>query len=452
MSLREVARRIFLVTLAQVEIPIVMRRKIQCAGGVLHVPGAAYVLERYRRLQVVSVGKAAAPMAETLLQLIRPHLHAGQRMDGLAVGTRVADDPEIRSILGGHPTPDGQSLRAAKAVRAYLAEDAGCAEDDLVFFLISGGASAMLEEPLDARMTEPETAEFHRVLVHSGLKIGTMNVLRKHFSAVKGGRLAVAAGEATKCTLVVSDVPGDALHIVGSGPTLADPSTVADCLAILEEHRQVLPFPAKIVDYFVGGTLPETPKEMHPAFARSTASALLSSDDLCVEAAALARAEGFHAEVDAACDEWAYDEAAGYLLGRVTELSRQYDKVCLLSAGEISVQVTGAHGRGGRNQHFVLECARRLAGTGQRMTVLSAGSDGMDGNSPAAGGIADETTVARAAAQGISVGESLANFNSFPLLEALGDAVITGPSGNNVRDLRMLLVDRSERFRHGMPR
>jgi glycerate 2-kinase len=443
MPLREIARQIFLSTLARVDVTTVMQRKVLYAEGMLRVANAAYVLKKYRRIQVVSVGKAAAPMAEALMQLIRPHLLAGQRMDGIAVGTRVANDPSIRSFLGGHPTPNEQSSRAAAAVLEYLGEDAGHAGDSLVFFLISGGASAMLEQPLDARMTEADTAAFHQALVRSGLKIEKMNVLRKHFSAVKGGRLAVAAGAATKCTLLISDVPGDALHIVGSGPTLPDPSTVADCLAILAGHREALAFPAKISGYFAGGTLRETPKEGLPAFACSSAFALLSSEDLCVEAAVLARAQGFHVEVDDICDEWAYEDAARYLLERIAALSARHAKVCLLSAGEISVQLVGAHGVGGRNQHFVLECARRLDETGQHATVLSAGSDGIDGNSRAAGGIADETTVVRAAGHGLSVAKALASFDSYPVLETLGDAVITGPSGNNVRDLRMLLVDRT---------
>lgn len=444
MPLRETAREIFLASLRRIDVATVMERKLRVEDGVLRVAGAAaYDLRAFGRVKVVSAGKAAAPMAETLVRLLRPHLHAWQRLDGISVGTRVADDPEIRSFLGGHPVPNEDSWRAADAVLEYLSERGEDGDETLVLFLISGGASALLERPLDGSMTLADTVAFHQVLVHSGLDIAAMNVLRKHFSAVKGGRLAVAAGGAAQCTVLISDVPGNALHVVGSGPTLADPSTVADCRALLERHGGALPFPARVVELFVDGAPAETPKYGHPAFARASRMALLSSDDLCVEAAEVARQRGFQVVVDTTCDEWPCGEAAEYLLARVAELSGSHARVCLVSAGEISVAVGGVHGVGGRNQHFVLECARRIAASGQKLTVLSGGSDGVDGNGDAAGGVADETTVARAAGLGLSVERALAGFDSSSLLEALGDTLVTGPSGNNVRDLRLLLADRA---------
>jgi glycerate 2-kinase len=278
------------------------------------------------------------------------------------------------------------------------------------------------------------------VLVHSGLRIQEMNTLRKHFSAVKGGRLAVAAAKATKCTLLVSDVPEGALDVIGSGPTLPDPSTVEDCHAVLREHRDVLQLSDKAMQFFTSA-LPETPKADHPAFLRASASALLSSIDLCAEAARLAEREGFHVMIDNSCDEWSYEAAAEYLLQRIATLRQTHKNLCLLSVGEISVKVEHRQGIGGRNQHFVLECAARIAESGQRVTVLSAGSDGIDGNSLAAGGVADETTVKRAEALGWTVSSALKRFDSHTLLEALGDTLVTGPTGNNVRDLRMLLSE-----------
>jgi hydroxypyruvate reductase len=252
--------------------------------------------------------------------------------------------------------------------------------------------------------------------------------------------LAVAAAKATTCTLLVSDVPEGALDVIGSGPTLPDPSTVADCQAILSEYRDVLPFSDRAMQFFTSA-LPETPKADHPAFLRASASVLLSSSDLSTEAARVAEQEGFHVVVDNSCDEWSYEAAAEYLLQRMATLRQTHTKVCLLSVGEISVKVEPGAGVGGRNQHFVLECAARIAKSGQRVTVLSAGSDGIDGNSRAAGGVADETTVKRAEDLGWSVSSVLQRFDSHTLLEALGDTLITGPSGNNVRDLRMLLSE-----------
>lgn len=438
MDLRTDIRQIFLTALGNLEIGSVMRRKLHCEAGSLSVGTSSIPLRGFARVIVVAVGKAAMPMADHAAALLRPALAGHQELRGIAVGPTdsASRQPAFRYLAGAHPGPDARSLAAADAVLDLLH---ACTADSLVLFLISGGASAMLERPLDARMTSDDVAEFHRVLVHSGLPIATMNVLRKHFSAVKGGRLAVAAAAATKCTLIVSDVPSDQLHVVGSGPTLPDPSTVSDCRRILTEHRDLLPFSPKLLEFFADPGLPDTPKQDHPAFLNSAAEVLLSSDDLCAEAAKLAETAGFQVVVDNTCDEWPFDDAAGYLLDRISKLRAQHQRVCLLSAGEVSVSISGSPGIGGRNQQFVLECARRLAESGEKVTVLSAGSDGIDGNSPAAGAVADEQTVPRARQMHMDVNAALAAFDSYPLLHALGDTIVTGPTGNNVRDLRILL-------------
>jgi hydroxypyruvate reductase len=188
--------------------------------------------------------------------------------------------------------------------------------------------------------------------------------------------------------------------------------------------------------------LVETPKAGDEAFAKTEAMVLLSSDELCATARESAERRGFAVVVDNGCDEWGYREAAAYLLDRVEVLARESERVCVLSAGEVSVRVSGEVGVGGRNQQFVLECARLAAERGLAVTVLSAGSDGIDGNSPASGGVADETTVKRAGELGLSVEDALARFDSYELLAALGDAIVTGPTGNNLRDLRVLLAER----------
>ena len=429
-------------TLDRLKIPAVMQRRIRYDGNQLRVGEVAFAMDNFRRIKIVSAGKAAVPMAASLTDILAPQLAQGQTLDGIVVGATPFERHGLRSFVGGHPTPTAQSLLAAAAVLEFLSDSD---RDTLAFFLISGGASTMLEQPLHPAMTLEDTAAFHQVLVHSGLRIQQMNALRKHFSAVKGGRLALAAANATKCTLLVSDVPEGALEVIGSGPTLPDPSTVADCHALLRNHRDALPFSSKLLGFFTSA-LPETPKAHHPAFLRASALALLSSNDLSAEAARLAQQEGFHVVVDNGCDDWHYQSAAEYLLQRMATLQRTYPKVCLLSVGEISVKVEQCQGIGGRNQHFVLECAARIAKSGQRVTILSAGSDGIDGNSPAAGGIADHTTMARAKALGMDLSSALTRFDSHTLLEALGDTLVTGPSGNNVRDLRMFLADTQSRL------
>lgn len=437
MSLRDTSRQIFRATLDRLQIPTVMQRQIHYDENRLHVGGTMYAMDGFRHIKIVSAGKAAVPMAASLMDILAPQVARGQTLDGIVVGTTLAERHKLRSFLGGHPVPTEQSFLAAAAVLGYLSDSDS---ETLVFFLISGGASTMLEQPLDSATTLADTAAFHQVLVHSGLRIQEINTLRKHFSAVKGGRLAVAAANATKCTLLVSDVPEGALDVIGSGPTLPDPSTVADCHAIIREHREVLPFSDRLMEFFTSA-LPETPKADDPAFLRASAFALLSSSDLCTEAARLAEQEGFYVVVDNSCDDWNYETAAEYLLQRIATLRQTHKKVCLLSVGEISVKVEHGEGIGGRNQHFVLECASRIAESGHRVTVLSAGSDGIDGNSRAAGGVADETTVKRAEDMGWSVSSALKRFDSHTLLEALGDTLTTGPTGNNVRDLRMFLSE-----------
>ena len=438
MTLLETAKDLFLDTLQHLSIAEAMRTRVRCQNETLQVGELVYDLRKFHRVMVISIGKAAAPMADLLLPLLEPALKRDQTIETIVVGsTRPSEsDPRVRFFAGSHPSPNQASFDAADAVLKLLASsDNRC----LVLFLISGGASAMIEKPLDNSITVDDAAEFYRALVLSGLPITQMNALRKHFSQVKGGRLAVHAQGATQCTLLISDVPKDVLHIVGSGPSLPDPSTTEDCRKIISANLDVLDFSDNVLAFFGDLELEETPKAGHPAFRNCGWISLLSSDDLCRIAGESAARLGFHVVVDNRCDDWEYREAATYLLNRLQELRQQYPRVCLLSAGEISVHISSEHGSGVRNQQFTLECSRLIAERKLKATVLSGGSDGVDGNSAAAGAVCDETTAVRAAEHGLDIVAGLERFDSFPIFNALGDALITGPSGNNVRDLRILL-------------
>jgi glycerate 2-kinase len=414
----------------------VMLEQIRVRDGSLHLRDISINLASFDRITLVAIGKAATPMTEAILLALDgiPHI------DGIAVGaTQPAQpDPRIHWMQGSHPLPDQRSLDAADAILALLAT---CSERTLVLLLLSGGASSMIEKPLSPAMDLDDVITLNRALVHSGLPIAEMNTLRKHFSAVKGGRLAAAAGAATLVTLIVSDTPSGEVEIVGSGPSLPDPTTAAECRALAAS----VALPPKLRAYFEDPELPETPKPGDDTFARTRYVLLLSSDDLCVAAAATAEAHGFHSVVDNTCDEWDYREAARHLLHRAQTLHADYPQLCLLSAGEISVPLAEPHGVGGRNQHFVLESLRLAGELGLNITILSAGSDGIDGNSPAAGAVGDTDTSVRAQALGFDVESSLAAFDSYPLFEALDDAIVTGPLGNNLRDLRIFLVEASTR-------
>ncbi len=415
-----------------------MRTRVHHQGETLHIGDLAYDLQDFHRVVVISIGKAAAPMWDGLRPEVEPAVQRGQPIEAIVVGSTVPQekDHKVRFFPGSHPLPNQTSIDAAEAVLKLLVS---CDDRCLVLFLISGGASAMIEKALDDSVTIEETAQFYRSLVQSGLPITQMNALRKHFSQVKGGRLAVAAQKATQCTLLISDVPENVLHIVGSGPSLPDPSTAEECRQIIATNLDALNLSGKLLAFFRDPELEETAKADHPAFSEASWLSLLSSDDLCRIAGENAARLGFHVVIDNHCDDWDYRDAAVYLLDRLQELRHLYPNVCLLSAGEISVRLLSAHGAGGRNQQFVLECSRLINERNLKATVLSGGSDGVDGNSPAAGAVCDETTMARAAAKGFDIIAGLEQFDCFPIFRALDDAIVTGPTGNNVRDLRILL-------------
>jgi hydroxypyruvate reductase len=257
--------------------------------------------------------------------------------------------------------------------------------------------------------------------------------VRKHFSAIKGGRLGLAAASIPNLTILVSDVPSGQLDALASGPTLPDRSTVAECRQILAQYGLVEQFPAAVRNFFQSSGLPETPKpgDFDPAI-----MTLLSSDDLAEATRIEANSLGFETFVDNACDDWDSRAAADYLVTRIRDLRRRHRRVCLISAGEVTVKVTeGASGNGGRNQHFALQAASMLNESDRPIAILSAGSDGVDGNSPAAGGVVDCDTVAPGMA------DALDRFDSFGYLDRIGATIVTGPTGNNLRDLRILLAE-----------
>jgi hydroxypyruvate reductase len=312
-------------------------------------------------------------------------------------------------------------------------------QHDFVVFLISGGGSSLVEQFLAANTSLETIAGTHKALVESGAPITAMNAVRKHLSSVKGGRLAAVAAPAEQLTIVISDVPVGALDAISSGPTTPDRSTVEEVYRIAEEYRLVERLPATIGAQITARALPETPKPGDSIFARSHWSVLLDSSSLEAAAAKRAAELGWHVEIDDTCDDWSAAQAAAYLVERARTLRREHRRVCLLSAGEVTVAVPSkATGKGGRNQHFALLASKLIAA--DSITVLSAGSDGIDGNSPAAGAVVDGETLARAAREGYPVDIALGEFDSYSLFSLLEDAITTGPTRNNLRDLRILLA------------
>jgi glycerate 2-kinase len=430
-QMRDTAREIFHQALAEASIAKAFARHIHCERGVLRVREDLYDLHSYSRVLVISIGKAGHTMVEALAQ----HVGASS-LEGI-IASSVEPSAQVRGFRyfrGGHPTPTAESIHAAKAIRKAL--DAQTAAS-LVIFMISGGGSSIVEMPIDDEILLDDLITTYRALVHSGAPIAEINALRKHLSAVKGGRLAQAAFPAQQVSLLVSDVPDNTPDALASGPTMPDSTSVEDCYRIAETHGMLPQLPHSTRELFERRALEETPKSDDQAFYRSRWWTILSNETAVEQASAAAERAGFAVHVDNSCDDWDYERAAEHLLKRVRELKKESGRVCLISGGEVTVKVTNG-GIGGRNQQFALACATKIAG--ENITVLSAGTDGVDGNSPAAGAVADGTTITRAESNRLDFRSALEKFDAYPFFRALGDAIETGPTGNNLRDLRILLA------------
>ncbi len=430
-SMRSLAREIFLHALAEASISKAFDRHVQYDRGVLRVCEDLYDLKSYSRVLAIAFGKAAHRIAEIMARQVGP------TVQGIIVdpNQHPYQLPGYRYFQGGHPQPNQESWRAAEAILKSLNS---LNQQSLAIFLISGGGSAAVEKPVDEEISLSDLIATYKVLVHSGTPIAQINAVRKHLSSVKGGRMATAVQGAQQVSIMVSDVPETALDSLSSGPTMPDTSTLDDCYRIASDYNLLPEFPASVRELFERHALEETPKQDDAAFARSRWWKILSNETAEKAAAAAAGKQGFAVEIDHACDDWDYARAADYLLERLRGLKRGVSKGCIVSGGEVTVKVPDGAGQGGRNQHFALYCAHKIAN--ENIVVLSAGTDGIDGNSPAAGAVADGTTVERAARSGLDPAGAFNSFNSYPLFEQLGDSIQTGPTGNNVRDVRILMA------------
>ena len=436
---RQVARDIFLHSLKQADIAGAFPRHFHYERGVLRVFDDLLPIDGYARVLVIAFGKAAQTMAEALVAQLGP-LASGIIAAPPGTLAGMPQLPNFRYFAGGHPLPNAESIKAADAILKSLAS---LPPNSLVLFLISGGGSSIVEKPLDAAVSLDDLIATYKVLVHSGAPIAEINAVRKHLSAVKGGRLAAAgakAGGVQQVSILVSDVPDNALDALASGPTMPDTSSVEDCYAIAAKYGMMAQFPASVRELFEQRALDETPDKDDPCFHNARWWTLLSNSTITHAAAAKASEYGFAVEIDNTCDDQDYAQAADYLLDRLRLLRRGASKVCLVSGGEVTVRVGPDAGTGGRNQQFALYCATKIAS--ERIAVLSAGTDGIDGNSQAAGAIADGSTLERYSHAG--TGESayavLERFNATQFFESVHDLITTGPTGNNLRDLRILLA------------
>jgi glycerate 2-kinase len=436
LHLKQLAREIFLETLAAIDIPLTMRQKLARTDSRIHFEGEVIDFADYDRIAAIAVGKASVAMARGFAELL-----AGDfAFEGILVAPHesVAEIPGFRTVGAGHPIPDNGSIVAAHAAIDLLSK---CDSRTLVFLLLSGGGSSLIELPLDPHVSLEDIQELNRLLVSCGASISEINAVRKHLSAVKGGRLAAIAAASMKLSLAITDVPAGSESALASGPTLPDPTTVADACRVIEKYELDSKLPASIRAKFAHpDSIPETPKPGDPAFAQARFSLLLTMHDLFHHAHQAAEARGFLTQCDNVSDDWPVARAAEYLLGQISRLAGANPgrRVALIADGEISSPVRG-NGVGGRNSAFVLNCVERIADKG--IAVLSVGTDGKDGSSPAAGAVADGKTLERALAANLQPQEFAARSDSYSFFHKLGDAIETGPTGNNLRDLRILLAE-----------
>jgi hydroxypyruvate reductase len=427
---KQLAQQIFHETMATIDVRHAMLTKLRFEGGALTAGEVAHPLVRPPR--VVAFGKAANRMATVLHEILGGRIEAGVSVAPAETQQKLAN---FHYFVGGHPYPNTASLEGARASLELVSH---LTREDTVIFLVSGGGSAILAQPMDGSITLADLREFNRALVTSRLPIEQINVLRKHVSAVKGGRLAERAYPARQLTIFISDVPDDLPSMVASGPTMPDESTSEQAYELAEQNNLAPHFPASVRGFFERRELPETPKPGDPRFAYSHYFPLLSNRDAVAAALSAAEKLGFAAEIDRGIWDADYKLVVHSNVAALDALAqaRKGQPVCLVVGGEVTCPVTGP-GMGGRNQAFALYAAQQI--TGQRRVVLSAGTDGRDGNSPTSGAVADGQTVSRALGRGLDPDAYLAESDAYSFFRTLGDTLDTGFTDNNVRDVRIWL-------------
>lgn len=437
-QLRKDAESIFLSGVKAVDPVHAIRRHLKRQDETLTVGNRAYDLSSYEHVIVIGAGKASAAMAKPLEELLGDRLKAGlvQVKYGHSVPLR-----KIQAIEAGHPVPDEAGIKGAERVIQLVK---AATEKDLVIYLISGGGSALLPSPAKG-LTMEDKQRTTQILLESGARIHEINALRKHISQVKGGRLAQLAYPATLVSLILSDVIGDDLDSIASGPSVPDRSTFNDCLQILKKYGIREKIPQVVLDHLekgARGEIEETPKAGDPAF-EHTQNLIIGSNILAVRAAKKkADALGYNNLILSTFIEGETKEVAKMHAAVAKEILKRDIPVsrpaCIISGGETTVTIRG-RGLGGRNQEFVLAAAMDIDGL-EKVVVLSGGTDGTDGPTDAAGAIADGLTARRAQSMGLDPEHYLRDNDSYHFFQALGDLLITGPTFTNVMDLRLVMV------------
>lgn len=434
--------------LAAVEPAAAVQRYLQRSGSVLDLDEASYDLREYERVFVVGAGKAGAPMARAVAEIVGPHLTAGI----IIVKDEQQPLPELPAPLtllaAGHPLPDMRGVEATRRITALLEQ---ATERDLVLVLISGGGSALLTQPAPG-ISLDDLQQLTSLLLGSGASIHEINTLRKHLDEIKGGGLARQAFPATVATLILSDVVGNALNVIASGPTVPDATTYADAYAVLELYHLLTETPPAIrahLEAGLRGERDETPKADAPIFARTQHVLVGSNQQAAAAAVQAAHEAGFHTLLLTTAAQGEARVVGRLLAGIARELvttgctggvypSPLAPPACLILGGETTVTLRG-RGTGGRNQELALAAVRELAGLDD-VVLITLATDGGDGPTDAAGAVVTGATLARAQALGLDPDDALAHNDAYPFFAALDDLLRPGPTHTNVNDMAFVFV------------
>lgn len=437
-QLRSEAMAIFDRALKAVDPVEAVKRHVKLEGEDLTVNENRYSLGDYGHIYVIGGGKAGASMGSAVETIL------GERITKGIINVKYGHFSELKRIKlneVGHPIPDEKGVSGAEEIIGLL-EHLG--EKDLVICLISGGGSALLPSPVEG-ITLQDKQEMTNLLLECGATINEINAIRKHISKLKGGGLARLAYPSTLIALMLSDVVGDPLDVIASGPTVPDMSTFGDCMAILKKYHLSERSPKSIHDRIqrgIRGEIEETPKPGNPIFEK-TQNVIIGSNIIAVKAAGQeARQLGYTPLILSTFIEGETREVAKVHTAIAKEIVRTNHPIdppaCIISGGETTVTIRGK-GLGGRNQEFVLASSIDIQGW-RDVVILSGGTDGTDGPTDAAGAIADGETIRRGQELGLDAIACLDNNDSYHFFENLGDLIMTGPTNTNVMDLRLILV------------
>ena len=421
-KLRKDALQIFKAAISDLKAEQIIKRKVKLRGDRLEIDKKTYHLKNFRKVFVIGAGKVSAYMAKAIEEILADRITEGLVITKYRHLTRLK---KIKLIKAGHPIPDKNSLWGTKKIKKLLNS---VGPEDLVINLISGGGSSLMTLPVRG-ITLEDIRKLTKLLLSSGATIHEINTIRKHLSQVKGGNLARLIYPAQSINLIISDVIGDDLDVIASGPTVADSSTLKQALNLLKKYKLSNKVSKNISKY-----LNETPKKNDLIF-KTVYNLIVASNKLAILAAVKkAQQLGYQTKILSLTLQGEAREVAKKILNFK---KKQSQPICLISGGETTVTIKGK-GKGGRCQEFALASAIEISGK-ENLVVLACGTDGTDGPTEVAGAIADSQTIARARKKGLDPEKYLTNNDSYHFFKKLGDLIITGPTQTNVMDLYLIL-------------